>query len=323
MTYKEFIDDIINIRGYDGICGIYHEYHHIIPRCLGGTDDKSNLVSLTSKEHFIAHKLLVEENPNNISLMGALVMVTFMRSNNQERYIPTKEEYKYVKAINKQFVSLTQKQLLWCYHLDTHQLRRFKLDKIPVDYVLGLPPEYEGPTKGKKMSDESKQKLSQSKIGKYLGKEWFNNGDIEILVYNCPEGFIKGRLPFSEETKKHMSESFTGKKLSQETKEKVSKSKIGKHVYNNGIITIRAYDCPEGFKPGFLKNDKLSNCKFYTNGEKTIKVYDGDIIPEGYYLGMAKNDKLQDRKWFTNGYQNRLCKDCPEGYYLGRTSKKK
>lgn len=34
------------------------ERHHIIPKCLGGTDIKSNLVFLTFQEHFICHRLL-------------------------------------------------------------------------------------------------------------------------------------------------------------------------------------------------------------------------------------------------------------------------
>lgn len=37
---------------------IYTERHHIIPRSLGGTDDKDNLVRLTAREHYIAHLLL-------------------------------------------------------------------------------------------------------------------------------------------------------------------------------------------------------------------------------------------------------------------------
>jgi len=39
---------------------IYHR-HHIIPRYMGGTDDPSNLVKLTVKEHAAAHKKLWEE----------------------------------------------------------------------------------------------------------------------------------------------------------------------------------------------------------------------------------------------------------------------
>lgn len=38
----------------------YVEVHHIIPRCLGGTDDSNNLVVMSAREHFIAHLLLAK-----------------------------------------------------------------------------------------------------------------------------------------------------------------------------------------------------------------------------------------------------------------------
>jgi len=40
---------------------IYHK-HHIIPRHAGGTDDPSNLISLTVEEHAEAHRKLYEEH---------------------------------------------------------------------------------------------------------------------------------------------------------------------------------------------------------------------------------------------------------------------
>lgn len=36
----------------------YKERHHIVPKCMGGTDDKTNLVQLTARQHFLAHWLL-------------------------------------------------------------------------------------------------------------------------------------------------------------------------------------------------------------------------------------------------------------------------
>lgn len=42
----------------------YYERHHIIPRSLGGTNDKDNLVLLTAKEHFICHHLLIKMAAN-------------------------------------------------------------------------------------------------------------------------------------------------------------------------------------------------------------------------------------------------------------------
>lgn len=38
----------------------YYEKHHIIPKSLGGTNEKENLVKLTAREHFICHWLLVK-----------------------------------------------------------------------------------------------------------------------------------------------------------------------------------------------------------------------------------------------------------------------
>lgn len=36
------------------------ETHHIIPKSIGGSNKKDNLVNLTPKEHFICHKILIK-----------------------------------------------------------------------------------------------------------------------------------------------------------------------------------------------------------------------------------------------------------------------
>ena len=38
----------------------YYEIHHIVPKSLGGTNQKSNLVKLTAKEHYVCHLLLMK-----------------------------------------------------------------------------------------------------------------------------------------------------------------------------------------------------------------------------------------------------------------------
>ena len=45
-------------KGRNGKNG--YEYHHIVPRSFGGTDESFNIVSLTYKEHWLAHLLLVK-----------------------------------------------------------------------------------------------------------------------------------------------------------------------------------------------------------------------------------------------------------------------
>jgi len=55
---------------------IYVERHHIVPRCMGGTDESANLVELTAEEHYIAHQLLVKIYPDNALLWCAVAMMT-------------------------------------------------------------------------------------------------------------------------------------------------------------------------------------------------------------------------------------------------------
>ena len=71
MTYNEFIQNILDTRGRFACGERYHERHHIVPRCMEGSNNKSNLIDLYAREHFIAHKLLAEENPNNYKLQYA------------------------------------------------------------------------------------------------------------------------------------------------------------------------------------------------------------------------------------------------------------
>lgn len=46
-------------------CGVYYEQHHIIPRSMGGSNDTTNLVLLTGREHFICHVILSKLYPNH------------------------------------------------------------------------------------------------------------------------------------------------------------------------------------------------------------------------------------------------------------------
>lgn len=41
----------------------YFEKHHIIPKSLGGTDEETNLVKLTFREHYLCHRLLTKIYP--------------------------------------------------------------------------------------------------------------------------------------------------------------------------------------------------------------------------------------------------------------------
>ena len=67
----------------------FHERHHIIPRSMGGSNSKSNLVCLTYREHFLAHWLLIKftNGKDHIKMLHALVRMTGKNKNNFNRRI--------------------------------------------------------------------------------------------------------------------------------------------------------------------------------------------------------------------------------------------
>lgn len=93
MNYQEFINNILHIRGRFMGNDEYHERHHIVPKCKGGTDAKENLIDLFAREHFIVHKLLAEENVGDDQLACAYAIMAFAKDKNQQRYELSPEEY--------------------------------------------------------------------------------------------------------------------------------------------------------------------------------------------------------------------------------------
>ena len=59
MNWQQVYDNLVR-KNHTFHEGEYFETHHIVPKSLGGTDDKNNLVNLTAREHYIAHLLLVK-----------------------------------------------------------------------------------------------------------------------------------------------------------------------------------------------------------------------------------------------------------------------
>ena len=75
MNYKKHYDLLIN-RAKNRLLEGYTERHHIIPRCIGGSDDPNNLVDLTPEEHYVAHQLLVKIYPEEKGLLYAAHIMT-------------------------------------------------------------------------------------------------------------------------------------------------------------------------------------------------------------------------------------------------------
>lgn len=89
MNYQKQYNKIIQYR-LNNIPQGYTEKHHIIPRSLGGTNDKNNLVRLTAREHFICHYLLTKIYKQGtkewIKMVSAFSNMLFSKNDKQERY---------------------------------------------------------------------------------------------------------------------------------------------------------------------------------------------------------------------------------------------
>jgi len=58
--YKRWYYQIVDKARKRGVIEDYFEKHHVVPRCMGGTNAFWNLVNLTFREHFLAHWLLTK-----------------------------------------------------------------------------------------------------------------------------------------------------------------------------------------------------------------------------------------------------------------------
>lgn len=82
MNYKAIYDRLMERARNRKLEG-YSESHHVIPRCMGGTDDRDNLVRLGPEEHFVAHELLVFVYPQHRKLVFALLAMCMNTGGNR------------------------------------------------------------------------------------------------------------------------------------------------------------------------------------------------------------------------------------------------
>lgn len=81
------------------------ERHHITPKCLGGSEDKENLVMFSPREHFFAHLLLLKIHPTVCGLSYAVVMM----AGNKFRNLKTSRQYEWARKLASAHRSKNQK----------------------------------------------------------------------------------------------------------------------------------------------------------------------------------------------------------------------
>lgn len=120
VNYQRCYDELMT-RARNRVLLGYQEQHHVIPRCMGGTDEGSNLVSLTPEEHYVAHQLLVKMHPENRPLVSALLMMSVSSKKNKVRnnkvYGWVRRKFSAsVSGENNPSAKLTAEQVIEIYH---------------------------------------------------------------------------------------------------------------------------------------------------------------------------------------------------------------
>jgi hypothetical protein len=101
--YTKWYFQLIENATNRNIADCYMEKHHIIPKSLGGNDE-GNIVTLTAKEHFVAHHLLtkmIEDKTDKGKMWSAFFLMHIGHDGQRPKYAKTYEMSKIQMAIHK------------------------------------------------------------------------------------------------------------------------------------------------------------------------------------------------------------------------------
>lgn len=147
MTYHNFIQQCFQRQLPDTI---YTERHHILPRCMGGTNDKNNIIRLTHQEHYEAHKLLALEYPTNEKLQYAWWNMSVRHNKYQEEIFVSADDYARARELHAHMTS-----------------KQFKGTKQSVEHIQKRTEKQ----RGLHRTEETRKKLSESLKGKLCGEK--------------------------------------------------------------------------------------------------------------------------------------------------------
>lgn len=166
--YIQFINAILTKRP-ENVKFEYSERHHILPKSMGGTNDKENLIYLSYREHYLAHYMLAKAFPNHNIVFALTKMM-----DGKER-IKNSKLYEDVKIITGELHRLKKIGVTWEDRFGLEE--SIKRKKKHSEQRIGD----NNPFYGKKHSEETRLKMSQNHVdfskekhpmyGKHLSEE--------------------------------------------------------------------------------------------------------------------------------------------------------
>ena len=255
----------------------YTESHHIIPVCyykihsLEVDNTSSNRVKLSAYNHMLAHYYLYY-CVTDVEVKNRLALAFLYMKNGQQGHLLTLEENAFIEALPG-YLELRNTNY-WQGRKRTEENKEL-VRQAQYRRTSELQERMNAALRGKKRTIEQRQKMSQSQ----------RNRDPATIA----RGFT---VP--QERRDQISKTLTGRKQSEETKQKRKESLSNLKWYNNGIESIRSEICPDGYVEGRLS---------YMTEE------------------MKSKCSQKGKHWYTNGVVNTMAVECPEGFWLGKTYK--
>ena len=143
MDYQKIYDNLIKKRIENPPTEKF-ERHHIVPRSLGGSDDKENIVKLTLREHYIAHLLLCRIHRGTRNYFSMLRALNMMKAGREGSYIKNSRMFEYFRADFIRAMSEAQSGennsnygKSWHYHPELKLSKSFKPDEVPEGFIKG------------------------------------------------------------------------------------------------------------------------------------------------------------------------------------------
>lgn len=198
MNYLKIYNQLIE-RAQNRQLQCYCEIHHIIPKCIGGSDDPINLISLTPEEHYLAHQLLIKIHPDNHLLLYAAQMMTVSNKNIKSVIRTQNKLYGWIKRKVSKSKSI---QRTGYKHTEE--------TKIKIGNA------HRG-RKNKPISEDHKERIREANRAR-VRKPWADDSR------NHMSEIAKKRKPSKESNEKRR-QKLLGRTFSEETKQKMRKPK--------------------------------------------------------------------------------------------------
>lgn len=257
--YLIFIESIINTRGQWSDDLLYWEGHHIIPVCYGGEGRTKarhpNVVRLTPGEHFRAHKLLALCFPD----------------------VPAFQQAFYIMANTFKVNSARSNQRAFDISEEDFELAR----------ILYLEAVRKNPTiSGNGIKGRKAVYNETLNIKKYLFSE-----DLELFLLENPDWRLGGPKHTKEELAKMSlklsgtNNPMSGRKHTNEMKEKARNTRKGKKWFTNGVTDIYCLpeESPEGYYSGAIHQSRAGTAnpmygKTSATGKKVKCLNTGEVF---------------------------------------------